>query len=291
MPNLIGGSADLAPSTKTVMEDRDFYSSANPVGSNLHFGIREHAMAAIANGLAVHGGLRPYVAGFLVFSDYMKPAIRLAALMGLPVINILTHDSIGVGEDGATHQPIEQLAMLRSIPNFTVFRPCDTNETAAAWCYALTNLSEPTAIVLSRQKLPLLRETGKNALKGAYILCDSDNPQIIMMASGSEVSLIYKAYDELNKLGINSRVISMVSFEVFDKQSHEYKESLLPKNIRARLAVEAATDFGWHKYVGLDGKIISMNRFGASAPADILFDKFGFTVENIVKCAKEILSY
>lgn len=291
VPNLIGGSADLAPSTKTVMENRDFYSPTNPAGSNLHFGIREHAMAAIANGLAVHGGLRPYVAGFLVFSDYMKPAMRLSALMGLPVINVLTHDSIGVGEDGATHQPIEQLAMLRSIPNFTVFRPCDTNETAAAWYYALTNLSGPTAIVLSRQKLPLLRETGKNALKGGYILRDSDNPQIIMMASGSEVSLIYKAYDELNKLGINSRVISMVSFEVFDKQSHEYKESLLPKNIRARLAVEAATDFGWHKYVGLDGKIISMNRFGASAPADILFDKFGFTVENIVKCAKEILSY
>ncbi len=291
VPNLIGGSADLAPSTKTVMEDRDFYSPTNPAGSNLHFGIREHAMAAIANGLAAHGGLRPYVAGFLVFSDYMKPAMRLSALMDLPVINVLTHDSIGVGEDGATHQPIEQLAMLRSIPNFTVFRPCDTNETVAAWHYALTNLSGPTAIVLSRQKLPLLRETGKNALKGAYILCDSDNPQIIMMASGSEVSLIYKAYDELNKLGISSRVISMVSFEVFDKQSHEYKESLLPKNIRARLAVEAATDFGWHKYVGLDGKIILMNRFGASAPADILFDKFGFTVENIVKCAKEILSY
>ncbi len=291
VPNLIGGSADLAPSTKTIMEDRDFYSPTNPAGSNLHFGIREHAMAATANGLAVHGGLRPYVAGFLVFSDYMKPAMRLSALMGLPVINVLTHDSIGVGEDGATHQPIEQLAMLRSIPNFTVFRPCDTNETAAAWHYALTNLSGPTAIVLSRQKLPLLRETGKSALKGAYILRDSDNPQIIMMASGSEVSLIYKAYDELNKLGINSRVISMVSFEVFDKQSYEYKESLMPKNIRARLAVEAATDFGWHKYVGLDGKIISMNRFGASAPADILFDKFGFTVENIVKCAKEILSY
>ncbi len=291
VPNLIGGSADLAPSTKTIMEDRDFYSPTNPAGSNLHFGIREHAMAATANGLAVHGGLRPYVAGFLVFSDYMKPAMRLSALMGLPVINVLTHDSIGVGEDGATHQPIEQLAMLRSIPNFTVFRPCDTNETAAAWNYALTNLSGPTAIILSRQKLPLLRETGKSALKGACILRDSDNPQIIMMASGSEVSLIYKVYDELNKLGINSRVISMVSFEVFDKQSHEYKESLLPENIRARLAVEAATDFGWHKYVGLDGKIISMNRFGASAPADILFDKFGFTVENIVNCAKEILSY
>lgn len=291
VPNLIGGAADLAPSTKTVMENRDFYSSINQAGSNLHFGIREHAMAAIANGLAVHGGLRPYIAGFLVFSDYMKPAMRLSALMKLPVINVLTHDSIGVGEDGATHQPIEQLTMLRSIPNFTVFRPCDTNETAVAWYYALTNLSGPTAIILSRQKLPLLRETGKNALKGAYILRDSDNPQIIMMASGSEVSLIYKVYDELNKLGISSRVISMISFEIFDKQSYEYKESLLPKNIRTRLAVEAATDFGWHKYVGLDGKIISINRFGASAPADILFDKFGFTVENIVKCAKEILSY
>ncbi len=290
VPNLIGGSADLAPSTKSVMKDREFYSAENKTGSNLHFGIREHAMSAMANGLALHGGLRPYVSGFFVFSDYMKPALRLSALMGLPVINIFTHDSIGVGEDGPTHQPIEHLAALRSIPNFTVIRPCDTNETIAAWCYAMKNLTGPTAIVLSRQKLTLLNESGKNALRGAYILRDSDDPQIILMASGSEVELIYRAYDELKNLGIRARVVSMPSFEIFEKQSDEYKESVLPKNIRVRLAVEAASDFGWHKYIGLDGDIICMNHFGASAPANILFEKFDFTVENIVKRAQKLIS-
>lgn len=290
IPNLIGGSADLAPSTKSVMKDREFYSAENKTGSNLHFGIREHAMSAMANGLALHGGLRPYVSGFFVFSDYMKPALRLSALMGLPVINIFTHDSIGVGEDGPTHQPVEHLAALRSIPNFTVIRPCDTNETIAAWCYAMKNLTGPTAIVLSRQKLTLLNESGKNALHGAYILRDSDDPQIILMASGSEVDLIYRAYDELKNLGINSRVVSMPSFEIFEKQSDEYKESVLPKNIRVRLAVEAASDFGWHKYIGLDGDIICMNHFGASAPANVLFEKFDFTVDNIVKRAQKLLS-
>lgn len=290
VPNLIGGSADLSPSTKSVMKDREFYSPENPAGSNLHFGIREHGMSAIANGLALHGGLHPYVSGFFVFSDYMKPALRLSALMGLPVINIFTHDSIGVGEDGPTHQPVEHLAALRSIPNFTVIRPCDTNETAAAWCYALKNSSGPTAIILSRQKLSLLNETGKNALKGAYVLRDSEMPKIILLASGSEVSLIYNAYDELKKLNIASRIVSMPSFEIFEKQSDEYKENILPKSIRARLAVEAASDFGWHKYIGLDGKIISINKFGASAHSDILFKEYGFTVDNIVENAKEIVN-
>lgn len=289
VPNLIGGSADLAPSTKSVMKNREFYSAENPSGSNIHFGIREHAMSAIANGMALHGGLRVYVSGFFVFSDYMKPALRLSALMGLPVINIFTHDSIGVGEDGPTHQPVEQLAALRSIPNFTVIRPCDTNETIAAWCYAMKNLDGPTAIILSRQKLPLLNETGKNALYGAYILRDCNNPQIILMASGSEVSLIYRAYDKLKEIGIRARVISMPSFEIFEKQSDEYKENVLPNNIRARLAVEAASSFGWHKYIGLDGDIICVNGFGASAPADILFEKYNFTVDNIVKRAKKLV--
>ena len=287
--NLFGGSADLAPSTKSVMKNREFYSCENRTGSNMHFGVREHAMAAIANGLVLHGGLKVYISGFFAFSDYMKPAMRLAALMGLPVINILTHDSIGVGEDGPTHQPVEQLAMLRSMPNFDVMRPCDIKETEIAWYCALKKKSGPSALILSRQKLKLLKETGLGALKGAYILKDSDEPEIILMASGSEVSLICDAYEELKKIKINARVVSMFCFEIFDRQSDEYKESVLKKNIRARIAVEAGSSFGWHKYVGLDGKIICMNEFGASAPSKILFDKYGFIVENIVKCVKEIL--
>ena len=288
MPNLIGGSADLAPSTKTVMKDRQSYSKDNPTGSNLHFGVREHAMTAIANGMALHGGLRPYIAGFFVFCDYMKPAMRLSALMNLPVINILTHDSIGVGEDGPTHQPIEQLASLRAIPNFTVIRPCDTNETAAAWYLALTRTTSPTALTLSRQNLPLLKETGKGALKGGYILRDSEKVDVILIASGSEVELIYKAYDILKTKGIGARVVSMPSMEIFEEQPSDYKESVLPKNIKARLAVEAASSFGWHKYVGLEGTIIAIDTFGASAPAGTLFEKYGFTVDNIVEKAQTL---
>ncbi len=288
IPNLVGGSADLAPSTKTLMKDLGDYSKNDRSGRNFHFGIREHAMTAIANGMLLHGSLRVYIAGFFVFSDYMKPALRLSALMNLPLINILTHDSIGVGEDGPTHQPIEQLAALRSIPNFTVIRPCDTNETAAAWYLALTR-KNPTALVLSRQNLTLLPESGKEACKGAYILRDSENPQIILMASGSEVELIYKAYDVLKADGIAARVISMPSFEVFDEQPQAYKDSILPKTLRKRLAVEAASPFGWHKYTGLDGDVLSMEGFGASAPADLLFKRFGFTVENVVKRAKDLL--
>lgn len=287
VPNMFGGSADLAPSTKTIMQGMGDYSKENPNGANLHFGVREHAMAAIANGIMTHGGLRAYIAGFFVFSDYMKPSMRLSALMKLPVISIMTHDSIGVGEDGPTHQPIEQLAALRSIPNYTVIRPCDTNETAAAWYLALTRTTSPTSIVLTRQNTLLLSETGKGALKGGYIIKDSAKatPDVILMASGSEVELVYKAWDVLKEKGIDARVVSMPSLEIFEEQSAEYKESVLPKSVRKRLAVEAAASFGWDKYVGLDGCIIAMDEFGASAPADLLFKKYGFTVENVVEKA------
>lgn len=286
VPNLFGGSADLAPSNKSLMKEREYYSKELPTGSNVHFGIREFAMTAMANGMAVHGGVRPYIAGFFVFADYMKAGLRMEALMGLPVISILTHDSIGVGEDGPTHQPIEQLAMLRSLPNYTVFRPCDTRETAAGWYTALNSNTTPTALILSRQNLPALEGTGKGALKGAYILRDcAGTPDVLLMASGSEVELIYKAYDALAEKGVKARVISMPSWELFEAQDEAYKESVLPKAVRARLAVEAAADFGWHKYVGMDGDVLAMDSFGASAPAGILFRDFGFTVENVVEKA------
>ena len=289
VPNLFGGSADLGPSNKSVMKDREYYSPENPSGSNVHFGIREFAMTAMANAIALHGGLRPYIAGFFVFSDYMKAAMRISALSEIPVISILTHDSIGVGEDGPTHQPIEQLAALRSMPGYTVIRPCDTHETAAAWYLALTR-KQPTGIVLSRQSLPLLPETGKGALKGAYILQDCEGtPDIILMATGSEVELIYKANVFLTEQGYKVRTVSMPSFEVFEEQSEEYKESVLPNAVRKRVAVEAASDFGWYRYVGLDGKVVSMHGYGASAPAKELFKKFGFTVENVVNTAIEVL--
>ena len=268
------------------MKERAYYSKEDPAGSNLHFGIREFAMTAMANGMAVHGGVRPYIAGFFVFADYMKAGLRMQALMDLPVISILTHDSIGVGEDGPTHQPIEQLAMLRSLPNYRVFRPCDTRETAAGWYTALTSESTPTGLILSRQNLPALEGTGKGALKGAYILRDCEGaPDILLMASGSETELIYKAYDVLVEKGIKARVISMPCWELFEEQDAAYKESVMPKNVRARLAVEAAADFGWHKYVGMDGDIICMDGFGASAPAGALFKEFGFTVEHVAEKA------
>lgn len=290
VPNLMGGSADLAPSNKSVMKDRQYYSAQTPEGSNIHFGIREFAMTAMANGMAAHGGLRPYIAGFFVFSDYMKSGLRMSALMELPVISIMTHDSIGVGEDGPTHQPVEHLAALRSMPNYIVFRPCDTRETAAGWLAGLMSTTSPTALVLTRQNLPLLEGTGKEALKGAYVLRDCEGtPDVLLMASGSEVELIYKAYDVLAEKGIKARVISMPSFELFEKQSQEYKESVLPNKIRNRVAVEAASSFGWHKYVGLDGATITIDKFGASAPAGTLFKEFGFTVENVVQTAVEVV--
>lgn len=290
VPNLFGGSADLAPSNKSMMKDREYYSKENPLGSNIHFGIREFAMTAMANGMAVHGGVKPYIAGFFVFADYMKAGLRMEALMGLPVISILTHDSIGVGEDGPTHQPIEHLAMLRSLPHYNVFRPCDTRETAAGWYSALTSKDTPTALILSRQNLPALEGTGKDALKGAYILKDCEGtPDLLLMASGSEVELIVKAAEELAAKGIRARVISMPCWELFEAQDAAYRESVMPKAVRARLAVEALSDFGWHRYIGLDGDMLSMNDFGASAPAGQLFKDFGFTVENVVAKAMALV--
>ncbi|NSB12588.1 transketolase [Clostridium beijerinckii] len=291
IPNFIGGSADLAPSNKTHMNDRGDFSAEDRSGSNLHFGVREHAMAAIANGMYAHGGLKVFCATFFVFSDYMKGAMRLSALMNLPVAYVLTHDSIGVGEDGPTHEPIEQLAALRSMPNMTVFRPADSKETAAAWYYAVTNGTTPTSLVLTRQKLPLYDGCPKRALKGGYILKDSkkETPDVLLMASGSEVELIYKAAAELEAKGIDARVISMPSFELFDAQDEAYKESVMPNKVRARVAVEALTSFGWHKYVGLDGEVISLDTFGASGKAEVLFKQFGFTVENVVDKAIKVV--
>lgn len=284
IPNLIGGSADLAPSNKTYMTGKGDFSAEDRSGRNLHFGVREHAMAAIVNGMYAHGGLKVFCATFFVFSDYMKGAMRLSSLMNLPVSYVLTHDSIGVGEDGPTHQPIEQLAALRSMPNMTVFRPADSKETSAAWYYAVTNGSTPTSLVLTRQKLPLYDGCAKRALKGGYILKDSKKeiPDVILMASGSEVELIYKAADELAARGIDARVVSIPSFEIFNAQDEAYKESVLPNSVRKRVAVEALTSFGWYQYVGLDGRIISLDTFGASGNADALFKQFGFTVENVV---------
>ncbi len=291
LPNMIGGSADLAPSNKTVMKGKADFSAEDYSGSNLHFGVREHAMAAIANGMSVHGGLRPYVATFFVFCDYMKGAMRLSALMKQPVLYVLTHDSIGVGEDGPTHQPVEQLAAIRSIPNFTVIRPADSRETAAAYLSALTRTDSPTALVLTRQNLPLLDGSGPDALKGAYTLSESEKetPDIILMATGSEVQLIVEAQKQLREQGIDARVVSMPSWEIFEEQSDEYKEKVLPKSVRARLAVEALSSFGWHKYTGLDGNVISKDDFGASGPANTLFKEFGFTVENVVDKALKVL--
>ncbi|NLK02810.1 MAG: transketolase [Clostridiales bacterium] len=291
LPNFIGGSADLSPSTKTLMKDEGSFSKDNYSGRNLHFGVRELAMAGIGNGMALHGGLKAYVSTFFVFSDYLKPMARLAALMNLPLTYVLTHDSIGVGEDGPTHEPIEQLAMLRAMPNFTVYRPADATECIAAWYYAITSSETPTALVLSRQNLPQLKGSSKEALKGAYIIADSDKetPDAIIIGTGSEVQLGVAAKEELLKEGIDVRVVSMPSMDVFEKQSDEYKESILPKNVRARVAVEALSYFGWDRYVGLDGAIVAMDSFGASAPANILFDKFGFTVDNVVKAVKGVL--
>ncbi len=288
VPNLIGGAADLAPSTKTYMSDMGDFSKENYEGRNLHFGVRELAMTAIGNGIMLHGELRAFVSTFFVFSDYTKPMARLSALMKVPLTFVFTHDSIGVGEDGPTHEPIEQLAMLRSIPNFHVFRPADATETAAAWYSALTSEETPTALVLTRQNLPQLEGSSKEALKGAYILEDSEKevPDAILIASGSEVCLAVEAKEVLAKEGLDVRVVSMPCMDVFEEQTKEYKESVLPKNVRKRVAIEALSDFGWGKYVGLDGAYVTMTGFGASAPAKELFEKFGFTVENIVNTVK-----
>ena len=289
MPNLFGGSADLAPSNKTNIKEGGDFSKNDYAGRNIHFGVREHAMGAIANAMAAYGGIHPFVATFFVFSDYLKPAMRLSALMELPVTYIFSHDSIGVGEDGPTHQPIEQLAAMRSIPGFVDFRPADGHETAAAWYYAVTNGKHPVGIAITRQNLPYYEETGKAALRGGYVLRDSDNAEVILIGSGSELELCYKAYDELKAEGIAARVVSMPSVALFEMQSPEYRESVLPKSIRARVFVEAGCGFGLDRYVGLDGAKICMEGFGASAPYSKLFPKFGFTVENVVETAKKLV--
>lgn len=291
VPGLIGGAADLAPSTKTYMNDMGDFSKDNYAGRNLHFGVRELAMAAIGNGLALHGGLRAYVSTFFVFSDYTKPMVRLSALMNLPVTYVFTHDSIGVGEDGPTHEPIEQLAMLRAVPNLNVFRPADATETAAAWYHAATVTNAPTALVLTRQNLPQLAGSSKEALKGGYILEDSSKaePDAILIASGSEVSLAVEAKSVLAGEGIDVRVVSMPCMDLFEQQSQEYRDAVLPKSVRSRVAIEALSDFGWGKYVGLDGACVAMHGFGASAPAEQLFEKFGFTVERVVEVTKSVL--
>ena len=291
IPNLIGGSADLGPSNKTYIKDGGEFSAQNYAGRNIHYGVREQAMAAIANGMALYGGVKNYVATFFVFSDYMKPMIRLSSLMELPVTYVFTHDSIGVGEDGPTHQPVEHLSMLRAIPNLIVFRPADARETIAGWYTALTSRKTPVALVLTRQNIDQCKYSSKDALKGAYILVKETKarPDGIIIATGSEVELALKAHDELLKQGIDVRVVSMPSMELFDAQSEEYKNSVLPNDVRKRVVVEAATEFGWGKYIGLDGKSVTMNTFGASAPAKVLFEKFGFTVENVVDTMKSIL--
>ena len=290
MPNLIGGSADLAPSNKTNMKDAGDFSKDNYAGTNLHFGVREQAMAAIGNGLALHGGLKAFVATFFVFSDYTKPMARLSSIMGVPLTFVFTHDSIGVGEDGPTHEPIEQLAMWRAMPNFHMFRPADATETAAAWYSAITSKRTPTALALTRQNLPQIEGTSREALKGGYIVQDSKKavPDAIIIASGSELSLAVEAKKVLAEDGIDVRVVSMPCMDIFEEQSEEYKAKVLPKNVRKRVAVEALSDFGWYRYVGLDGKVICMKGFGASGPANQLFEHFGFTVENVVNTVKSL---
>ena len=285
IPGLIGGSADLAPSTKTNLNDFEDYNAENRLGRNFHFGVREHAMGSIANGIALHGGLIPFTSTFLVFSDYMKPSIRLAALMNQRVIFVFTHDSIGVGEDGPTHQPIEHLAALRSIPNLTVIRPADSVETVAAWHTAITRTNGPTAIILSRQSLPNLSSFGDQdatrGSKGGYLLIKSnDKPTVTIIATGSEVHLAAQVNDLLNKNSITANVVSMPSWEIFDEQSERYKTSVITQS-SLKVSIEAASTFGWAKYVGNDGISIGIDTFGASAPGQTLFTHFGFSAQNI----------
>jgi transketolase len=310
LPSLIGGSADLDPSTHTALKDRGDFESPdrasgdtqgssgggwNYAGRNLHFGIREHGMGAILNGLAVHGGIIPYGATFFIFSDYMRPPIRLAALMGQRVIYVFTHDSIGVGEDGATHQPVEQLANLRAIPRLVVIRPCDANETACSWRVAIETRDRPVALVLTRQDVPTLDRnhyaSAEGLRRGAYILAEAANgrPEVILIATGSEVSLIVDARQQLQKQDIQTRLVSMPSWELFDAQTEEYRRSVFPPSIRTRLAVETGATQGWHRYVGEWGDVIGLDHFGASAPGPVLMREYGFTAENVCKRALALL--
>ncbi len=294
IPNLVGGSADLAPSTKTYLDGCGDIGPAAFSGRNFHFGIREHGMAAILNGIAAHGGFRGFGATFFVFADYCRPSVRLSALMGLPVIYVFTHDSIYVGEDGPTHQPVEHLASLRIIPNMVVIRPADATETAAAWVAALKNRKAPTALLLTRQNLPTIDRAvfppANMVEKGAYVLFKSKaDPKILLIASGSEVSLALDAAKQLDKEGTPAWAVSMPSWELFEKQSHEYKQSVLPSSCKARLAIEAGSAFGWQRYVGDQGRVLGIDHFGESGPCNPLAEKLGFSVANVLKLAKEVM--
>jgi len=296
LPNLLGGSADLAPSNKTEIKGEKDFQADIYEGRNLRFGVREHAMGSILNGMALHGGLMPYGGTFLVFSDYMRPAIRLAALMDLKVIYVFTHDSIGLGEDGPTHQPVEHLSALRTIPNLTVIRPCDANETSEAWRYALESQQGPVALALSRQGLPTLDRTtfapASGLSRGAYILHDTKDgkPDVILIATGSEIPIALEAYEKLEEKGVKARVVSMPSWELFDKQPENYQCQVLPSEIKSRIAIEAGITQGWHRYVGSTGEVIGLDSFGASAPYKVLYEKFGITTDRVVGKALALLS-
>lgn len=294
LPGLIGGAADLAPSTETNLKKFESFTAEDRTGRNFHFGIREHAMGSALNGMALTKGIIPFGATFLIFSEYMRPPIRMAAIMKIKPIFIYTHDSIGLGEDGTTHQPVEQLISLRSIPNTTLIRPADANETAQAWRVAIEHVGGPVILVLTRQGLTTIDQEkyGKatELEKGAYILSDVENPQLLLIATGSEVELVMNAQAKLQEEGIAARVISMPSWELFEKQDAEYKEKVFPKNLKKRLAVEMASTLGWHKYITDEGDIIGMHTFGESAPAEELYKVFGFTVENVVEKAKALIA-
>ena len=293
IPSLIGGSADLAPSNKTFINGSPDFQKDNYSGRNIRFGVREHAMGGILNGMCLHKGLRPFGGTFLVFADYMRSAIRLAALMNQPIIYVFTHDSVAVGEDGPTHQPVEHLTSLRMIPDLTVIRPADATETAAAWRHAIKSTDKPTALILSRQKLPVIDRSqypSSNLLEnGAYVLLDSDGtPDVILMASGSEVSISLEAAEKLVKKDVAVRVVSMPSWELFDKMPQAYKDKILPPAVKARVAVEAGLPLGWEKYTGDGGTIIGISTFGASAPGATVLKNFGFTADNIVETALKV---
>jgi transketolase len=294
LPTLIGGSADLAPSTNTVIKSSLDFQKEQYDGRNLRFGVREHAMAAILSGMALHKGLRPYGGTFLVFADYMRPSIRLACLMRLPVIYIFTHDSIAVGEDGPTHQPVEHLASLRAIPGLTVIRPADASETAAAWQTALESTGGPVALVLSRQNLPVLdrgkRPSADFLRQGAYVLSDAvDELQVILVATGSEVHLALKAQEMLSERGVAARVVSMPSWELFERMPPDYRNAVLPPDVTARVVVEAGVAMGWERYMGAGGLGVFITDFGASAPGGTVMEKFGFTAEHVVETALRVV--
>jgi len=291
--SLVGGSADLAPSTKTILSEGGDYSAADYRARNLHFGIREHAMGAIASGMARHGGVIPYTATFLVFYDYMRPPVRLAAMMGLRVIYIFTHDSVGVGEDGPTHQPIEQLVGLRSVPNLVTIRPADATETAEAWKAALKRVDGPTALVLSRQNLPVIDRRklapASGVQRGGYILQDAEKPEVIIMGTGSEVAIALEAGELLQEKGIRARIVSLPSWELFDAQPAEYRSTVFPESVKARISIEAGSPLGWERYVGDNGVIIGISHFGSSAPGKVLYEKLGLTAQRVADEAANLL--